>query len=169
MTAISEGAFTFNFPAGCQASKYDDWSFYRNQFQAFGNGSKAIDFLCTEGDTSWLIEVKDYRQHPRTKAIDVADELAIKVRDTLAGLASAAKAANEALERQHARQALARRRWRVVLHLEQPATISKLRPKPIDEAALLLKLRTKQFKAVDPHPIICDRSNLPHSVPWTVQ
>ena len=85
MTTITEGALTFSFPAGCQASKYDDWSFYSNQFQPVANGCKAIDILCVEGNVSWLIEVKDYRWHPRTKAIDIAGELATKVRDTLAG------------------------------------------------------------------------------------
>ena len=169
MTAIVEGALTFCFSARCQASKYDDWSFYRNQFQPVANGCKAIDILCVEGDVSWLIEVKDYRQHSRTKVIDIADELAIKVRDTLAGLASAAKNANEADECRHARQSLAKRRWRVVLHLEQSTTPRRLWPKPIDIANLLLKLRTKKLKAVDAHPIICDRNNLPNCIPWTVQ
>ena len=169
MTTITEGALTFSFPAGCQASKYDDWSFYSNQFQPVANGCKAIDILCVEGNVSWLIEVKDYRWHPRTKAIDIAGELATKVRDTLAGLASAAKGANEADERQYAHQSLAKRQWRVVLHLEQSTTSRRLRPKPIDTATLLLKLRTKKLKAVDAHPVICDRNNLPHVIPWTVQ
>ena len=29
MTEIKEGDLTFSFPDPCQASKYDDWSFYR--------------------------------------------------------------------------------------------------------------------------------------------
>ena len=85
MTTITEGALTFSFPDGCHAGKCDGWSHYRNQFQAVAGSSKAVDILCIAGDTSWLIEIKDYRQYPRTKAIDIADELAMKVRDTLAG------------------------------------------------------------------------------------
>ena len=171
MTTIAEEALTFSFPDSCQASKYDDWSFYRNQFQPVANGCKAIDILCVEGNVSWLIEVKDYRQHLRTEAIDIADELAIKVGDALAGLASAAKVANDADERRRARQSLANiRRWRVVLHLEQPATPSILWPIVIDRAKLLLKLRTKKLKAIDAHPIICNRAGLHKSpIPWTVQ
>ena len=169
MSVITEGTLTFSFPTGCQASKYDDWSFYRNQFQPVASGSKAVDILCVEGDISWLIEIKDYRQYPRTKVIDIADELAIKVRDTLAGLASAAKKANEAHERRLARQALANCRWRIVLHLEQSATARRLRPKAIDTATLLLKLRTKKLKAIDAHPIICDRNTLIRHIPWTVR
>ncbi|MCY4460672.1 MAG: hypothetical protein OXC26_09815 [Albidovulum sp.] len=55
MTTIAEEALTFSFSDSCQASKYDDWSFYRNQFQPVANGCKAIDILCVEGNVSWLI------------------------------------------------------------------------------------------------------------------
>ena len=72
MTNIPEGDLTFSFKDGCQASKYDDWSFYRKQFQAVAGESKAVDILCIKGNTSWLIEIKDYRQHPRTNPIDIA-------------------------------------------------------------------------------------------------
>lgn len=169
MTNITEGDLTFSFPDCCQASKYDDWSFYRKQFQAVAGESKTVDILCVvKGDASWLIETKDYRQHTRKKRIDIADELARKVRDTLAGLAAAAKAANEADQRELARKALASGRWRVMLHLEQPATVSRLRPRPIDPATLLIRLRSKKLKAVDAHPIICDRSTVPSYIPWKV-
>lgn len=169
MTKIQEGDLTFSFPDCCQASKYDDWSFYRNRFEKVAGGSKAVDILCLDADTSWLIEIKDYRQHPRTKGIDIADEFALKVRDTLAGLAAAAKQANnDAHQRKLAKQALAKRRWRVVLHLEQTATVSKLRPTPIDRATVLQKLKSR-LKAIDARPVICDRSNIPHDISWTVQ
>jgi len=29
MTTITEGKLTFRFPPSCQASQYDEWSFYR--------------------------------------------------------------------------------------------------------------------------------------------
>ena len=170
MTNITEGDLTFSFPDCCQASKYDDWSFYRKQFQAVAGESKAVDILCVKCNKLWLIEVKDYRQHPRTNPSDIADDLARKVRDTLAGLAAAAKAANEADQRELARKALATGRWRVVLHLEQPAKPSRLRPTPIDPATVIQNLRSKKLKAVDAHPVICDRSTIPNSnIPWTVQ
>ena len=169
MNTIVEGSLTFDFPTDCPSSKYDDWSFYRNQFQSVANGSKAVDIVCVAADTCWLIEIKDYRQHQRTKSIDIHHELATKVRDTLAGLASAVKNANDTDESQLARKALAKkRRWRVVLHLEQPTTQSKLWPTPIDTAKLLQKLRTKTLKAVDAHPVICDRNTNFDGVPWTV-
>ena len=55
MSTIMEGALTFSFPAGCQVSKLDDWSFYRNQFQHVADGCKSVDILCFEYDVSWLI------------------------------------------------------------------------------------------------------------------
>ena len=82
MTVIAEGTLQLDFPNGCRVGKYDDWSFYRNQFQSIANGSRAVDIVCVERNVSWLIEIKDYRRHPRTKAIDIADEVAVKVRDT---------------------------------------------------------------------------------------
>ncbi|KKZ12508.1 MAG: hypothetical protein TE42_04390 [Candidatus Synechococcus spongiarum SP3] len=169
MIKITEGDLTFSFPTGCQVSKYDEWSFYRKQFQPIAGGSKAIDILCVEGDTSWLIEIKDYRQYPRTKAINIDDELAIKVRDTLAGLAAAAKAANEADQRELAQKALASSQWRVVLHLEQPATKQRLWPKVPDPANLLLQPITKKLKAINARPVVCHLSNIPHYIPWTVR
>ena len=38
MTEIEEGDLTFSFPDHCKAGKYDDWAFYRNQFQAVAGG-----------------------------------------------------------------------------------------------------------------------------------
>ena len=172
MTEIKEGDLTFSFPSGCQASKYEDWSFYRRQFQAVAGGSKTVDILCIESDTSWLIEIKDHREHSRRKSIHIGDEVANKVRDTLAGLAAAAKEANgEADQRRLAQKALrTSRRWRVVLHLEQPATGRRLQPNPIDPANLLLKLKKlKTLKAIDAHPIVCDQNTIPGYIPWIVQ
>ncbi|MCY3536482.1 MAG: hypothetical protein OXI08_01650 [Cyanobacteria bacterium MAG IRC4_bin_6] len=140
MTEITEGNLTFRFPDGCQASQYDHWSFYKNQFQSVTSDStKAVDILCIKGDTSWLIEIKDHRQHTRQKLIDIADETAIKVRNTLAGLAAAAKVANDVDQRELAKTALATSRWRVVLHLEQPATARRTWKNAIGGADLFQK------------------------------
>ena len=170
MTEIVEGALSFTFPDHCKADKYDEWSFYRNQFQSVAGGSKAVDILCLSDDSAWLIEIKDYRQHPRTKLSDIDDELANKARDTLAGLAAASANANNQDERSLARRALQRRRWRVALHLEQPRARSRLRPQPFDVANVLSRIRkSRKLKAVDAHPVIVNREIIPRDVPWTVQ
>ena len=129
---------------------------------------KPVDIVSVKSNTSWLIEIKDYRQHRRTKAIDIADDVALKLQDTLAKLAVAARNANNMQEREHAQQALASRKWRVVLHLEQSPTPRRLWKNPIDPATLLLKLRTKTLKAIDAHPLICNRNKPQQQIPWTV-
>lgn len=169
MTEIEEGALTFSFPDHCEASKYDDWSFYRSQFNSVAGGSKAVDILCLADNVAWLIEVKDYRRHPREKRIDLGDEVASKVRDTLAGLATASANANNDDERVLARRALAQRRWRVALHLEQPNVRSRLRPRPFNVADIVSKLRSKTLKAVDAHPVVLDCGAPRPDIPWTVR
>jgi len=173
MTDITEGALTFRFTDGCQASQYDNWSFYKNQFQSVtSDPTKAVDILCVKGNTSWLIEIKDYRQHPRKKLIDIADEMAIKVRDTLAGLAAPAKVANDVDQQNLARRALKTSRWRVVLHLEQSTTAQKIERNFINVANLFhkkFKSKKRLLKATDAHPILCDQHTIQHhDIPWTV-
>ena len=168
MTEIREGDLTFSFPDHCRAGKYDDWSFYRNQFQSVAGGSMAVDVLCLADDVAWLVEIKDYRQHPRTKPSDLCDEVAQKVRDTLSGLAAASANANDPDEKTLACRALAMRRWRVALHIEQPSVPSRLRRWAVDPASVKSKLR-KGLKAIDAHPAIVDRQKLHPGIPWTVR
>ncbi len=168
MTEIHEGDLKFTFSEHCEVGKYDDWSFYRNQFQSIARGSKAVDIVCVSDVAAWLIEVKDHRQCQRTNPTDIEDDVVAKVRDTLAGLAAASANANDHDEQALARRALHKRRWRVALHLEQPNIRSRLRPKPFDVANLMLRLR-KKVKAVDAHPLILDRGAERHDLPWTVQ
>ena len=170
MTEIVEGALTFTFPTHCTAGKYDEWSFYRNQFRFVAGGSKGVDILCVSDDAAWLVEIKDYRRHPRTKLIEIDDELASKARDTLAGLTAASANANNADEQALAWRALRQRRWRVALHLEQPSARSRLRPKPFDVANVLSRIRkSRKLKAVDAHPVIVSRAIVPRDVPWTAR
>lgn len=164
---ITEGRLTFAFPAGAQASKYDDWAFYRNQFNAAFGGSKAVDFVFADSDAAWLIEVRDYRHHARTKPQELGEEVAHKVRDSLAGLACAAANANNPDEKNLAHKLLQKRCWRVVLHLEQPAKTSRLRPKAIDPAHVLLSMK-KLLKPIDAHPSVVDQHTLKTAMCWTV-
>ena len=167
MPTISEGKLLFTFPETWTASKLDEWSFYRNQFQSVCGGTKAIDILAIDHRCCWQIEIKDYRQHPRTKAIDLAEEIAEKVRDCLAMLVAAAFNANDQLEKTMARDAVCCTRLRVVLHLEQPMKHSKLFPRAIDPAKVQLRLR-QLLKAIDPHPLVLDKSSR-GAVGWIVR
>ena len=111
MPRLQEGRLTFDFPdGGPDVAKYDEWSFFRNQFQTVCGGVTAVDFIFVETARTWLIEVKDYRHHRRTKVADLAGEVAAKVRDTLAGLAACRCNANDAMEQRIAARALSTRR-----------------------------------------------------------
>ena len=165
---ITEDRLTFTFARGGLSSKYDAWSHYRNQFNSAFGGTKAVDVVYAAADTGWLIEVKDYRINPRTKAIDLADEVALKVRDTLAGLISARLHANDADEKRVAETLLRKRHLRVVLHLETPRSRSRLRPKAIESDKVLQKLKTL-IKAIDPHPCVVDQDTIKPGMSWAVQ
>ena len=167
MPSLTEGQLIFQFPDDWKATKLDDWSFYRNQFQSVCGGAKAVDLVAVEPRTCfWKIEVKDYRRHRRTKTIDLAEEVAVKVRDSLAALVAARANANDRDERELAAAALRCRRLRVVLHLEQPAKQSKLFPRAIDPAAVQQRLK-QLIKAIDPHPLVLETGRL-GEVAWTV-
>ena len=106
MTVLSEDRLQFTFGPSCRAEKYDEWSFFRNQFQSMCGGAKAVDMVCISNNTSWLIEIKDYRRHKRTKPQALGDEIAMKVRDTLAGLLAAKMNANDIAEKDFAKKAI---------------------------------------------------------------
>ena len=165
---IQENRLTFRFSELALSTQYDGWIHYRRRFNSASGGTTAVDLLHSQSNTGWLIEIKDYRDHPRTKAIDLADEVACKVRDTLAGLISARLHAQDVEERRIAQEMLKRDTLRVVLHLEQPHRQKRLRPKAIDPAALSQKLKAL-LKSIDPHPCVVDRHSLKPDMDWSVQ
>jgi hypothetical protein len=164
---ITEDLLTFTFPQGAMSSKYDEWSHYRNQFNNAFGGAKAVDVVYAADVVAWLIEIKDYRIHPRTKTIDLAEEVATKVRDSLAGLVSARLCANDADEKTVAKALLKKQRIRVVLHLEIPVKTSRLRNQAIELDKVLMKLKPL-VKSIDPHPRVVDQTTLTAEMSWTV-
>lgn len=168
MQELVEGRLTFTFPEPLKAQQYDGWSFYRNQFNSAFGGTKAVDFVCLDQQCTWLIEVKDYRANRRTKPSELGDEVAIKVRDTLAGLVAASCNANDQNERRFAEKAVKNKRLRVVLHIEQPAKPSKLFPQVVNPANLKAKLK-QLLKAVDPHPLVVSQYRRLPDISWNVE
>lgn len=160
MTDICEGSFIFSFNSVCDAIKYDAWPFYRKRLMRICN-TKAVDILCITNDVAWLIEVKDYRIHNRNKCGKIEDEMAQKVRDTLAGLA-AANATGNVDERNLASKALDKRRWRVVLHLEQASNLLY----NISNTQIRLQ---RQLGAVDSRVVVIDSKRTSRQMPWTVR
>jgi len=160
MQHFNVDGLNFDFPDDWPVGKYDDWSFYRNQFSRMWNGIKSLDLLAIDSDkTAWLIEVKDYRINSRTKPSDLAEEVAHKVFDTLAAIIPAKIHASDPDEKRLAHAVSASRKLRVVLHLEQPAKHSKLRPRAINPADLQQKMR-QLLKPVDAHPRVVDMESM---------
>lgn len=170
MIEIKEENLTFSFTEQCEAAKYDEWEFYKKRFQSIKEGTKAVDIVCLVPGTAWLIEVKDYRKHERTKPSDLVDEIAEKVRDTLSGLAAASANAENGDEQEVAKRALRRRHWRVVLHLEQmiPTTSALWLSGAINAANVLQKLRGR-LKAVDAEAVVLNLQTSGGRVPWNVR
>jgi hypothetical protein len=150
VTTITEGALAFEFPNQWVASKYDDWIFFGKHFKKL-QGTKAVDIVAIHANQRlWLIEIKDYRAEPRQKAIEFAEEVALKARDTLAGLMAAQLLANDIDEARIANRAVRCIELKVVLHLEQPIKTSRLHP--VEDVSLLLQKLKQLLRAIDPHP-----------------
>lgn len=169
MTELVEGRLRFFFPDTSEVTRYDTWTFYRRQFQnRCGKGNKAVDFICLHENDVWFIEVKDYRVFSRRREEHLVDDVAQKVRDTLAGVAAAVWNANNDGEKHFAQRLFHQKRdARVVLHLEQPGRPSRLRPRPIDKANVLDQLR-RLLKAVG-RVYVVDQQNIPRKIPWVVE
>lgn len=166
---IREGELNFNFEAddGSLATQYDTWSFYRNQFINVAGGTKAVDFIYIDQSDKacWLIEVKDYR-HPESvkiKPSELAEVVALKVRDTLSGLVAAKFNGIAQEEVNVAALALKTQRVKVVLHMEQ----HHIRNRYIEPADVLQKLK-QMLKGIDAHPYVVNKNNLKNNMHWQV-
>lgn len=113
----------------------------------------------------WLIEAKDYTRGHATTTAAVADDVAQKVRDTLAGLA-AARVHAVGDEKRHASEALSTARLRVIFHMELPPPASPQFAATLDQAAVLQQLR-QRVRVIDPKLEVVDSGRINH-LPWTV-
>lgn len=171
MEAVCEGKLAFIFNESCEPSSrhYDEWTFYKNHFQGTLSGIKAVDFVAVDSNNCvWLIEVKDYRVNRIGSSKDLIDELCTKVIHTLSGLLAAKFNANVKEEQLFARKVAAAKKLRVVFHLEQPETNSKMFPQSFNPATLQMKISQK-LKAIDPRACIASMKKMPAGLPWQVR
>jgi hypothetical protein len=171
---FTEGSLSFTFPDSWLLCRPQDLAFYSRQFQSFCGGCKEIDFIAYDPltKTLWLLEVKDFRISGRLKPTSLHEEMAEKVRDTLAlivsgGLSSMSHddPATTTLKGlwTHIRRAA---NVRVALHCEQPKHRSKLFPCIANLSNIADQLR-RSIRAVDPRAIVMNDNSVP-GVPWTV-
>jgi hypothetical protein len=171
MSTLSVEKLNFDFKPSVVAAKYDDWKHHREVLQR--NNKSAVDIVANDSTppaTTWLIEAKDFRiisKFPKPANLEELPEtVAKKASDTWAGLIDAAKNADSITEKQHAADALATKRPRVVLHLEPP-TRNNL-GESLAAAHVLGKLRQLVI-ALDPNPLVLNIANTSYAdVPWTV-
>ncbi len=169
MKSLTEGLLQFDFPLGWQAEKYDETTHYIHHVQSLAE-SKAVDIVALSpapNASMWLIEIKDYRSHPRVKDLDFFEEIACKVRDTLAGLLLARQRPQAGTLHALSMALNQEVQVRVAVHLEQTRKPSKLRPAVTDRANHRIKLR-QVLRAVDTKAEICERAAMPAGIGWAV-
>lgn len=125
-------------------------------------GTAAVDFFALFGSCPYFIEVKnfcDYRIYnkDRLSSGELADEVARKVRDTLAGSvwALGRECADRDLERIVQCCFGAREKLRVVLWLEED-----LQPRPADRSALAERIKSR-LNWLNPHVLVLSRKDIP--------
>ena len=167
MNSIDVDSLRFRFPAGWSVTKYDDWSYYRNQFIKLRKGIKGVDLIALDiNKTVWFIEAKDYRDYKRRKEQPIDEEVRDKVFSTLAGVLAAKFNANSSEENDLAKKTVTAEKIRIVLHLEQPLTESKLY-NPLNTLANVQQRLRSLLKCIDPHLLVVDSSKM-DKLSWSV-
>jgi len=175
MSSLQVDSLLFDFEPTVAAQKYDGWHHYHAVWNREG-GQKAMDVVAVdsgkETPVTWLIEAKDFRivtNPPKPSNIGgLAQQVAAKANDTLAGLADAARIGAVDGEREHAALALASPTRRIVLHLE-PHVGPRSALFPAGFSAIVLQQLRQLVKAIDPHPLVLNIARTPTAgVPWRV-
>ncbi|MEN9557600.1 MAG: hypothetical protein RLZZ232_3886 [Planctomycetota bacterium] len=177
MASLPVDTLNFTFSAAiANAQLYDQWIHYTTVFNAPPGGKKAIDVVAVEAGvapaTTWMIEAKDFRvitNPPKSSNIGgLAQLVADKVQDSIAGLTDAAASATTPSEKSLAVLAISAPTKRVVLHLE-PHVGAHSALFPAGFAASVLQRLRQLVRSIDPNPLVLNIANTPSaSVPWTV-
>lgn len=156
-----EDRIRFEFPDAWKVLRPEKASYYTRHFQNFAGGCKEMDFILFEpaNRVLWLLEVKDYTTNRRLKAQCVFEEIAEKVRDSLALLlaGSVRDDPSNGGVRSFMDFCAIPNDIKIVLHLEQPSKPSKMFPGVKIDADATQKLRAK-VRAVDPHARVSSTS-----------
>lgn len=165
MRYIEESSLRFAFEDEHIICKYDNSWFFCECFRKMQH-TQAVDIICITSDTTWLIEVKNYRGgKPKGSTECTVVHLIQQVRDTLAGLAVAQTNANsDVASRDFAIEALRKRQWKVVFHIEDPNKWTKSY-----RAGIYTKLKGR-IKPIDQNVIVMSTQSRSGSkrVPWQV-
>jgi hypothetical protein len=87
-----EGNLEITFDETWRCEKWDECAAFAQGIKKL-QGTRAIDFLGIRNDKIYLIEIKDFREHrienKDRQPIKLPEEIAFKVRDTIAGVVGA--------------------------------------------------------------------------------
>lgn len=177
---LTVGELLFDFMAGTSAQCYDKWHFHEKRSKASNKGLDivAITHEADRPQTTWLIEVKDFRtisKEPKHRNVaGLPETTEKKILDSLEGLRLAQHQATEPAEKAHAKAAMRAKTKRIVLHLEPYGGHEEEKTKlfPVNFAASVLQklLQSRQLRAIDPKPLVLNMATTPRSeVPWTVR
>jgi len=158
-----EARLTFEFPDSWKICRPGESFYYTNGFQSFCGGSKETDFLAFDPDNGrlWLLEVKDYSVNNRTKPLPIHDEVALKVRDTLALLSASMSndhtpsASGQTQVGDFGRAIAVPTSMGVVLHCEHQPAGSKLFPSATHLASIQQKLRIAFKNVISEVKVTC--------------
>ena len=170
MTIITEGQLIFEFDSALSTIKYDVSSYYMKHFQnKCHTENKAVDIIAYDKEFVWLIEIKDFRNHGRSKEQSLCEELSQKIRDTLAGLFGAKfYRSHSGDEKLFFKGILVCQRIYFVLHMELDHNPSKCK-QIYDPADIKQKLKST-LKAINPGILIINKDDQQsYKIPWSVQ
>lgn len=160
--AYPEDRIRLEFPDGWKVLRPAKGAYYKRHFQTFAGGCKEMDFILFEpvSRVLWLLEVKDYKTNRRVKPQCVFEEIAEKVRDSLALLLASSVRDDPSIcgVRSFMDVCAIPNEIKVVLHLEQPSKPSKMFPGVKIDADATQKLRAK-VRAVDPRARVSSTSS----------
>jgi len=169
MQRFKEGSFHYDFDDHWHVLKWDETPFHTQRFQSFGGSSKAAEFVAFEerDNALWLIECKDFRPNGRSKSVDLCDEIALKMRSTLAALVCARNDPSACMSR-FARMALKKTLIRCVVHWEHPLTPHVLWPSSMMSRRDMRDKLRQRLQVADPHAELGNKLQLNAVMPWKI-
>ena len=173
---FAEGGLTFDFPDDWSVCRPGATSYYSVRFQQFCGSCKETDFAMFDPGSGklWLLEVKNFATHARSKPIPLKDEFAQKVRDTLALITASAycdqtpSQPKEMEAGEFARTARAATSLGVVLHCEPQPRPSKLFPATAEMANLLQAIKAALTPLGPAAAVKLARKDAYAGLPWAV-
>ena len=157
---IEVDGLSFVFPSDWKVCKYDEGEFYRKKFIKIKDGVKAVDVVAISPERIlYLMEVKDYRFHRRTNPSGIHEILIDKILYTLASLFALAASDERGYEKDLADQAIKCKSIRVVFHLEQATSGSRLSPRKYKLEDLQQKIRQK-IRPIDKRALVIEQKSM---------